>query len=129
MNVLDENIIASQRERLRRWRIPFRQIGYEIASAGTADAQIIPVLLRLKDPTFLTRDFDFFKRRFCHPNYCIVWLNVRPDEAAFYTRRLVRQAAFATRKQRLGKVIRVHPGGILFYERLQRQLGQVAWND
>ncbi len=34
MTVLDENIIASQRTQVRQWRIPFRQIGFELASQG-----------------------------------------------------------------------------------------------
>jgi hypothetical protein len=128
MNVLDENIIADQREQLRRWRIPFRQIGYELASSGTSDAQIIPLLLQLKHPTFFTRDFDFFEPAFCHPNYCIAWLNVRPDEAALYIRRVLRHPRFTTQKQRLGNVIRVHPQGISLYKRLERELTQVPWS-
>ena len=34
MNILDENIIASQRQRLRSWRIRVRQIGVDIARKG-----------------------------------------------------------------------------------------------
>jgi hypothetical protein len=37
MNILDENIIASQRQRLRSWRIPVRQIGIDIARKGLQD--------------------------------------------------------------------------------------------
>ncbi|MBI4661330.1 MAG: hypothetical protein HY735_21110 [Verrucomicrobia bacterium] len=71
MIVLDENIIAGQRTQLRQWRIPFRQIGVELAGQGAEDPQILPLLLRLKQPTFFTRDFDFFKPHFCHPRYCL----------------------------------------------------------
>lgn len=129
MNVLDENIIASQRTQLRRWRIPFRQVGYELASQGTADAHIIPLLLRLKQPTFFTRDFDFFKPRLCHPRYCVVWLNVRPDQAASFIRRFLRHAAFCTHQQRLGRIVRVHPGGIAFRQHHYPKLVQLDWND
>ena len=34
MNILDENIIASQRQRLRSWRVRVRQIGVDIARKG-----------------------------------------------------------------------------------------------
>jgi hypothetical protein len=41
MNLLDENIREDQRMFLRKLRVPFRQIGYEIAPAGTQDDGII----------------------------------------------------------------------------------------
>jgi hypothetical protein len=34
MNVLDENFPESQRQLLRGWRIPIRQIGYEVGRKG-----------------------------------------------------------------------------------------------
>ena len=71
MNVLDENIIASQREQLREWRIGFRQIGYELATKGVKDPQIIPLLRTLKQPTFFTRDYDYFKQQLCNARYCL----------------------------------------------------------
>ena len=44
MNILDENIIASQRQRLRSWRIPVRQIGVDIGRKGFQDEEIVPFL-------------------------------------------------------------------------------------
>jgi hypothetical protein len=44
VNILDENIIASQRQLLRSWRIRVRQIGYDLAQKGISDEQIIPFL-------------------------------------------------------------------------------------
>lgn len=37
MNILDENIIESQWQLIRRWRIPVRQIGEDIARKGIKD--------------------------------------------------------------------------------------------
>ncbi len=34
MNILDENVLESQRELLLKWQVPFRQIGYEVRSEG-----------------------------------------------------------------------------------------------
>ena len=127
MNVLDENIIASQRDRLRQWRIPFRQIGHELPGRGAQDAQIIPLLLELKQPTFFTRDFDFFKPQLWHERYCLVWLNVRPDRAAFFIRRFLRHPAFSTRQERLGKVIRVHADGLEYCNRVQPSPVALGW--
>ena len=39
MNILDENIIKSQRQRLRSWRIPVQQIGHDIARKGLQDEE------------------------------------------------------------------------------------------
>jgi hypothetical protein len=44
MNILDENIIASQRQRLRSWRIRVRQIGVDIARKGLQDEEILRLL-------------------------------------------------------------------------------------
>jgi hypothetical protein len=115
MNVLDENIIVSQREQLHEWRIPFRQIGYELGNRGAEDPQLLPILLHLKNPTFFTRDFDFFSRRLCHSHYCLAWLNVRPDQAAFFIRRFLSHPNFRTHDQRLGKVVRIHPEGVEYW--------------
>jgi hypothetical protein len=126
MNVLDENIIASQREQLRRWRIPFRQIGHEVANSGAKDPEIVPLLLRLKHPSFFTRDFDFFVPRLCHRRYCLAWLNVPPAEAALFIRRFLSHPDFCTRQQRQGKVARIHPQGVEYWQ--CGQSGKVARN-
>jgi hypothetical protein len=78
MNILDENIIASQRQRLRSWRIPVRQIGVDIARKGLQDEEILPFLHHLHRPTFFTRDRGFYRREVCHRQYGLVCLEVRP---------------------------------------------------
>jgi len=128
VNILDENIVFEQREVLRRWHIPFRQIGYELSRKGIKDPQIIPLLLRLKHPTFFTRDFDYFDAQLCHRDYCLVWLNVRPDEAAVFIRRFLRHPDFRAHLQRLGRVVRVHRGRIDYWQRGQRRQMDVAWD-
>ena len=41
MNLLDENIPEHQRQLLRSWRIPIRQIGVDVGPKGISDAAII----------------------------------------------------------------------------------------
>lgn len=89
MNILDENFTSPQRERLRRWRIPVRHIGYDIAAKGWDDERIIPFLLTLTRPTFFTKDADYFKPRLAHARYCLVHLAVRRAEMAQYTRQFL----------------------------------------
>jgi hypothetical protein len=43
MILLDEQFRADPRLLLTRWRIPFRQIGRDIAPSGIKDVNIIPV--------------------------------------------------------------------------------------
>jgi hypothetical protein len=127
MNVLDENVIHSQRDKLTRWRIPFRQVGAELAHSGAQDPEIIPLLLRLKRPTFFTRDFDYFQPGLRHPDYCLAWLNVRPDKAAFYIRRFLRHRDFRTHAQRLGKVVRIHTDGLEYWQHGSTGLRSTDW--
>jgi hypothetical protein len=83
VNVLDENIVAAQRELLQSWKIHFRRIGGEVGRVGMKDrSEIIPLLHTLRRPTFFTRDHDFYKADLCHPRYCLVFLDVAFDEAA-----------------------------------------------
>jgi hypothetical protein len=41
MNILDENVLESQRQLLQKWRVPFRQIGYEVGRKGMKDDVIV----------------------------------------------------------------------------------------
>jgi hypothetical protein len=127
MNVLDENIIHSQKENLRQWRIPCRQMGEELSRSGVQDSEVIPLLMRLKAPTFFTRDLDYFQPQLRHSRYCLVWLNIRPDEAAFYMRQFLRHPGFRTHEQRLGRVVRVHAKGLEFWQLGDAKLYRVEW--
>lgn len=40
MNILDENIPASQRQLLKGWRVRVRQIGYDIGRKGMQDNKV-----------------------------------------------------------------------------------------
>jgi len=42
MIILDENFPESQRQLLRGWQVPIRQIGYEIDRKGMQDEEVIP---------------------------------------------------------------------------------------
>src|SRR5262245_64861438 len=74
VNILDENIIDSQRQRLRHWRIAVRHMGYDVGRQGMKDQEILTVLHSLRRPTFFTRDEDFYTPRFYHFRFCLVFL-------------------------------------------------------
>lgn len=128
MNVLDENIHEPQRQLLERWKIHVRQIGVEIGRLGMKDRnEIIPLLHTLRHPTFFTRDHDFYNPWLRHHGYCLVYLEVRPAQTAQFIRRLLRHPKFCTQAQRLGKVVRVGEGGIVFWQIGADSPTQVVW--
>ena len=116
MNVLDENILESQRQLLRNWRIAVRQIGHELGRKGMADEEIIPFLLRLQRPTLFTRDLGLYDRSLCHARYSVVTLAVRQQEAGHFVRRLLQHPDFSTRAKRMGAVIRVMHTGLAAWQ-------------
>jgi hypothetical protein len=107
MNILDEQILENQRQLLRSWRIPVRQIGCDIGRKGLKDNEIIPLLLQFRKPTFFTLDFDFFESHLCHAKYAIVCMDIRKHEAAVFIRRLLRHPDFDTAAKRMGKLFRL----------------------
>jgi len=115
MNVLDENVIETQCRILRKWRIPFRQIGYGVGRAGMKDSEIVSLLHELPGPTFFTRDDDFYDASLCHPGYCLVYTAVEKNEVAVFARRLLRHPQLNTKAKRMGSVIRASHAGVLVW--------------
>jgi hypothetical protein len=113
--ILDENFPESQRQLLKAWRIPIRQIGVEISRKGIQDDEIIPLLLNLRQPTFFTLDNDFYSRRLCHARYCLVCADVAQYEAAAFVRRFLRHPTFDTEAKRVGNVARLSHAGIFLW--------------
>lgn len=107
MNVLDENILKGQRQRIQSWRIPVRQIGYDIGRGGMKDDEIIPFLHRQRRVAFFTRDLGFYDRRLRHRQYCLVCMALDKHEVAIFTRLLLRHPEFDTEAKRLGSVVRI----------------------
>jgi hypothetical protein len=111
MILIDENIRREQWRLLQRLRIRARQIGFEIGRPGASDENIIPRLHQLSTVTFFTLDNDFFDPQLRHPNYCLIFLDVKPGETAHWVRRVLRQPSFRTRRDRMGSVASAGPVG------------------
>ena len=127
MNILDEQVIESQRQLLRSWRIPIRQIGQNIGRKGMKDQEIIPFLLQLHHSTFFTLDNDFFDRELCHRNYAIVFMDVKKSEAATFIRRIIRHPEFNTVTKRLGKVFCLSHTNIAFWALNVQEKRYLGW--
>ena len=129
MNVLDENILESQRQLLLNWRVPIRQIGVEIGRKGLKDREIIPLLLQARRITFFTCDADFYKRPLCHARYSLVHLNMRQHEVAVFVRRFLRHPEFNTAAQRMGKVVRLSSADITVWLLHAEKEIRFEWGD
>ena len=117
MIILDEDIDVHQRARLAAWKVHFRRVGKGVGRFGMKDrTDIVPLLHQLRRPTFCSRDHGFYDRALCHPGYCLVYLDVRPNEAAAYLRRFLRHTAFRTQAQRMSKVVRVRHSGVTWWK-------------
>jgi len=127
VNILDENIPRPQRELLEGWRIPVRQIGFNVARPGMQDEEIIPFLIKQRKSTFFSRDDDFYSRRLCHAHYGIVHLAVHISEAAIFVGRLLRHQDFNTYSKRAGRVVRVSSGGISFWQINENRERRISW--
>lgn len=112
MILLDENIVEEQRAELRAWRSSIRQIGREIERKGHNDYEIISVLQRFRDVTFLTSDRDYYKPNLLHKKYCLVWFDVDQKLFSIYARMFLSHKYFKVRRNRIGKIIRVHLSGM-----------------
>lgn len=127
MIILDENFPESQRQLLQRWRVSFRQIGYETGREGMKDDEIIPFLHQLRQPTFFTLDADFFKRQLRHARYCLVYVDVAQYEAAAFVRRTLGHKNFDTKAKRMGTVIRVSHVGLTVWRLHTRAKTHFQW--
>ncbi len=128
MLVLDENLPAGQRQLLRDWRIRFRVIGQDVAARGATDENLLPVLQHLPRPTLFTLDRDFYRPARAHPAYGLVWLDVKPGQAAAYMRLFLRHHLFDTQAKRMGLVARVHADGVAFWHFGRRPARTVSWS-
>lgn len=117
MIVLDHNIGEDQSQLLRDWRIHFKQIGVEAGRPEWDDFQeILRYLHDHKQATFFTRDFDFFEPQLRHANYALIVIAGPIKETAALIKRLLRHPEFKTKAKRCGKVIRLSPRVISWWE-------------
>jgi hypothetical protein len=126
--ILDHNIPEDQAQRLRRRRVRFRQIGFEVGRPEWDDQQeILRFLHATKQITFFTRDLGFFRASWRHANYCLVVLTVPVIETAHYVSKLLPHPRFNTRAKRMGKVIKVSTKNITFWEIGRQRQSIVTW--
>jgi hypothetical protein len=91
----------------------------------------VPILLReLHRPTFVTIDDDFWRSQLRDRRYCILFfpLDVREQaQIPGLLRRLLRLPEFRTRAARMGKVARVSPAQIDYWETGSETMQRLVW--
>lgn len=122
MIILDENV-HQQRilESIAAWyRGQARSITMLRAHTLIKDDAIPTLLRRARQPTFVTTNVtDFWRRVPAHSRYsivCVALPNERLQELSLLLRRLLRLPEFNTKANRMGKVIRVSPSQLQYYE-------------
>ncbi len=79
------------------------------------------LLLRAKQPTFVTINFrDFWRRIEAHRGYCIICIPLNTDDWAEVDpilREVLSMPEFRTKNSRMGKVIAWRNGNVEYYER------------
>ena len=116
-HLLDANIKDAEQLKLAMYGFKFKHIGRDFWKHHLSDEHIISRLYRLKRVTFVTRDVrDFYYHRFLHRNYCLLCLDVEEDEVAAYTRKIYRHPRFDSAAKRCGKVIKVSPTQMTYFE-------------
>ena len=93
------------------------------------DDEIIPLLRKIRRPTFASRDRDFFSKTLASDNYCLVFLDVGPLDVAEFVRRLLRHPDFKTWSQRKGCVARVSASGISVWRVHAARVARYSWVD
>ena len=127
MNILDENIAETQRVLLSNWRIKNSQIGFDFSEKGIKDENIIPILHKLSNITFFTRDIGFYNRSLCHKDYCLVCLDVKQYEVASFIRRFFKHPLFDIKSKRMGKVVRLSSKGIQLWGIHAEKENKLEW--
>jgi hypothetical protein len=91
----------------------------------------VPMLLReLRQPTFVTIDMGVWNARLRDVRYCILCFPLRNDEQRKIPgllRRLLRMSEFATKAARMGKVARVSPMQVDYWQLGDEQPHRLTW--
>ncbi len=122
MIVLDEQLNDPQlQSQIDRWYKGVVSNIKDLRPYRVIKDDLIPVLLlQLKQPTFVTINYDDFWRRIdAHSGYCVACFKLTRDrrmEVPESLRRLLSTPELATKRKRMGKVISVTDHGISFYE-------------
>jgi hypothetical protein len=128
--ILDEQLDAGQvLVPLRKW-ITVQPLKELRPGEHLLDERVPAILQTLKQPTLVTIDHHFWDRHLCHPDYCILYFDLRDQKQKFIPnqlRALLHLSGFRTRAKRMGKVARIRDSGIDFWQFPPQNLQHLDW--
>jgi hypothetical protein len=127
--VLDEQLRVELLPVLRKW-ITVRPLKDLRPDQRILDDRAPALLQTLKQPTLITIDKDFWDRRLCNPNYCILHFALRDGEQKLIPgllRALFHHPEFQTRARRMGKVAQVSTTGIVYWQFQKPVQVRITW--
>lgn len=126
-HIFDENFSAPLMEIIRKKISSVAQVGKDWGQSGWKDRdQIIPHLHDSR-ATFHTLDSGFYDWRLCHRDYSLVYYDVPEADTIEWIIKFVNHRSFNTRAKRMGKVIKVNPLQITYWELKDHQYQAVQW--
>src|SRR5258708_16672019 len=128
--VLDDQLDASAvLPIIQKWakvtRLRDLRIGQQVL-----DDRVPSILLAINKPTFLTIDQGFWSRRWCNPNYCVLYFALRSDQQARIPdllRRLMRLPEFQTQSRRNGKIAIVCLESVEYWQWQMTDPQRITW--
>lgn len=128
--ILDDQLVdIALRGRLAPWTRAQRL--RDLRPGEVIKDERVPTILReLRQPTFVTIDMGFWNARLRDARYCIFCFPLRSDEQRDIPdllRRLLRMAEFATKAARMGKVARVSPMQVDYWQLGDEQPHRLSW--
>jgi hypothetical protein len=94
------------------------------------DERIPEILRAQREPTFLTIDQGFWNRTLADRRYCVLYFALRDDQQPripYLLRGAFRIPGFTSRAERMGKVARISPSGIDYWQLPLPALQHVGW--
>lgn len=126
-HIFDENIPASAVQLIQQRVASVAQVGDTWGESGWLDVeQILPHLHRSR-ATFHTLDAGLFKRWYSHRDYCLVYYDVLEAELARWVLKFLRHRQFNTHAKRLGKVVKVSPSKLVYWEFHEPRIKEIPW--
>jgi hypothetical protein len=128
--ILDDQLdVHEVLEVIQEW-ITAQRLGDLRPGEHVLDDRVPEILLTLRQPTFVTIDHGFWDRQLCHAGYAILYFALTENHQEILPgllRRLLRRPEFRTRASRMGKVARITPTGIAWWQLNDTVLYQMAW--
>jgi hypothetical protein len=94
------------------------------------DERVPEILRAQRAPTFLTIDQGFWERTLADRTYCVLYFALRDEQQPQIhplLRRVFRTPGFTSRAERMGKVARISPTGIDYWQLPLRALQHARW--